>query len=99
MSDLSLAKIDAVRLAIEEAVTVQEIKQTLDAANAVQVYAQQAKVGKDIELRAAEYVLRAERKLGELLQAAKAAGQITKANASSFGRHVGGDDIPVKLED
>jgi hypothetical protein len=78
MSDLSLAKIDAVLVAINEAATVQEIKHTLDMANAAQIYAQQAKVGKDIELRTAEYVIRAERKLGELLESAKATGQITK---------------------
>jgi hypothetical protein len=45
---------------------------------AAEVYAKQAKLGKDIELKAAEYIVRAERRLGEMLVAAKAAGQITK---------------------
>jgi hypothetical protein len=37
---------------------------------------------------------------GEMLVAAKADGQITKANSRSFGRHVAGADIPIsKLSD
>jgi hypothetical protein len=77
MQDLSLAKLDEVLRAIEAATTVQDIKGTLDMAKAAEVYAKQAKLGQDIELKAAEYIVRAERKLGEMLVAAKAAGQIT----------------------
>jgi hypothetical protein len=83
MQDLSLAKLDEVLLAIEAATTVQEIKSTIDAAIAIGVYTKQAKLGKDIELRAAEYILRAERKLGEMLTAAKAAGQIGHGSKST----------------
>jgi len=98
MSDLSLEKLDAVCAAIETATTVQEIKHTLDLANAAAIYAQQAKVGKEIELKAAEYVVRAERKLGELLQAAKAAGQI--GEGKPFQKHtVDGDDSKVRLSE
>ena len=80
MEDLSLEKLDAVRLAIEHAATVQEIKSTLDTAHAAEVYAKQARLGKDIQDKAWQYINRAERKLGEMLQAAKAAGQISKTN-------------------
>ena len=78
MQDLSLAKLDEVLSAIEAATTVQEIKSTIDAAIAIGVYTKQAKIGKDIERKASEYMLRAELKLGEMLGAAKAAGQIGK---------------------
>jgi hypothetical protein len=98
MQDLSIEKIDAVRVAIEEAATVQEIKHTLDTAAACQVYIQQAKKGKEAELQIAEYILRAERKLGEMLQAAKAVGQIGRGKP--FQKHnVDGDDITVRLEE
>lgn len=91
MQDLSLAKIDAVCAAIEAATTVQEIKGTLDAAAACQIYIQQAKIGKEAELKITEYIIRAERKLGEMLQAAKAAGQITHAHK--------GDNLVVDSND
>jgi hypothetical protein len=80
MQDLSLAKIEAVRVAIEAASTVQEIKGTLDAATAMKVYADQQRVGKEIELKMAEYIVRAERKLGEIIRCAKEAGQMRKAD-------------------
>jgi len=51
MQDLSIEKIDAVRAAIEQAATVQEIKHALNVASAAQVYAQQSKAGKEVELR------------------------------------------------
>jgi hypothetical protein len=57
MQDLSIEKIDAVRAAIEQAATVQEIKHALNVASAAQVYAQQSKAGKEVELRVSEYVL------------------------------------------
>ena len=83
MQDQSLAKLDEVLLAIEAATTVQEIKSTIDAAIAIGVYTKQAKMGKDIELKASEYILRAERKLGEMLAAAKATGQIGHGSKST----------------
>ena len=88
MQDLSLAKIDAVRLAIEAATTVQEIAHTIAVAVAMEVYAKQAKAGKDIETLAAEYVFRANRKLGEMLASAKAAGQI-KEGGKGANQHQG----------
>lgn len=89
--------IDAVRTALEQAATVQEVKDVLNAAKAAETYAQQVKAGKAIELKLSEYIVRAERKLGEILRAAKAAGQVT--------HHVRGDvvdnndNIIVRLSD
>jgi hypothetical protein len=102
VEDLSLSKLDEVLKAIDAATTVQEIKGTLDMAKAAEVYAKQAKLGKDIELKAAEYIVRAERKLGEMLKAAKAAGQITKAhNPKKKPKHDVPDEniIPFTLEE
>lgn len=76
----SLVRIDAVRLALEKAATVQEIKHVIDMVKAAETYARQTKVGKEIQTNVAEYIVRAERKLGEILRAAKAAGQITHAH-------------------
>ena len=80
MQDLSLEKLDGVRMAIEAATSAQEIQGAICAAKAAEVYARQAKLGKDIQSTWAEYVVRAERKLGEMLIDAKAAGQITHAH-------------------
>jgi hypothetical protein len=97
MSDLSLDKIDELRVAIEQATTVSELKNILDTAAAFQVFLQKQKRGKDAELKIAEYILRAERKLGQMLQAAKAAGQITH---HVRGQHViGSDDNIVRLKE
>jgi hypothetical protein len=91
----SLVKLDAVRLALEKARTVQEVKNVRDMARAAEVYAQQQKAGKDIQLQMSEYILRAERKLGELLKAAKANGQITHAHDPKHKAVVDGDDNRV----
>ena len=91
MQDQSLAKLDEVLLAIEAATTVQEIKSTIDAAIAIGVYTKQAKLGRDIELKASEYILRAERKLGEMLAAAKAAGQISRGNKTGNNQYESGN--------
>jgi hypothetical protein len=80
MQDLSLIKIEEVVAALERATTVQEVKNHIDAAKAAEVYAKQAKLGKDLELKIFQYIKKAERKLGEMLKAAKEAGQITKTN-------------------
>jgi len=88
MQDLSLEKLDAVRLAIEQAATVQEIKSTLDMAHAAEVYAKQARLGKDIQEKARQYIDRAERKLGEMLAQAKATGQITHDHGNRYKKVV-----------
>lgn len=80
MQELSLVRIEEVVSALEAATTVQEVKNHIDAAKAAEVYAKQAKVGKELELKVFQYLKNAERKLGEMLAAAKAAGQITHAH-------------------
>jgi hypothetical protein len=92
MTEDSLAKIDAVRFALEQAATVQEIKHVIDLTKAAETYARQTKAGNEIQLKVAEYIVRAERKLGEILQAAKAAGQIDKTRSLKKGSVVVGDD-------
>jgi hypothetical protein len=77
MQDLAVETIDVVRIAIEQTTTVQEIKRIIDAAHGYDAFIQKAKKDdKEASLKAAEIILRSERKLGEMLQAAKAAGQI-----------------------
>jgi len=92
MQDLSLSTIDEILLAIEAATTAQEIKEHIDIAKAAEVYAKQAKAGIDMELRASEYIVRAERKLGKVLQDAKAAGQITHAHGNRYKKKVVPDE-------
>ena len=50
----SLVRIDAVRLALEKAVTVQEIKNVIDMTKAAETYARQTKVGKEIQVGIAD---------------------------------------------
>jgi hypothetical protein len=98
MQDLSLEKIEAVLAAIKAATTVQEIKKIHDMAEAAKVYVQQQKIGKEAELQMSEYIIRAERKLGEVLQKAKADGQF--GEGKPFHTHtVEGDDSKVNLNE
>jgi hypothetical protein len=59
------------------------------------------RAGKEIELKLAEYVVWAERKLGEMLKAAKAAGQITHFHGNRHTKKVINDDdnLVVPLSD
>jgi hypothetical protein len=89
MENFYLEKVNTLRLAIEQAGTVQEIKGALDAAATVQTYIRQTKQGgNDASLQVFEYIIRAERKLGEILQAAKAAGQITHDHGNRYKKVV-----------
>jgi DNA-binding NarL/FixJ family response regulator len=100
MENLSLSKIEAVRFALEAAITVQEVKEIRDATVAMHLYAEQQRVGQDIQQKIAEYVVRAERKLGEILKAAKAAGQISFDHGNQYKRGVEAQDTPkVKLSE
>jgi ParB family chromosome partitioning protein len=94
--DLVLAKIDAARLAIAEANTLQEANAIVAMADAAKVYAERTKASAAVQKYAAEIGIRAERRLGEILAAAKEAGQITH---SVRGDVVDGGDNIVRLQD
>ena len=102
MEDLYLAKIDEVRLAIESASTVQEVKTAIDACEAVKVYAQRTKMNSEVRMLLAENIVRAERKLGQMLAAAKAVGQIGTYHGNRHQEKkevVSGDFLQFKIKD
>jgi hypothetical protein len=70
-----LIRYDAARRALAQAKAVDEAKDIRDQAEAMRAYARQAK-NRGLEIDAAEIRMRAERRLGELLNSAKAAGQV-----------------------
>lgn len=67
---LSLIRYDAACRALSEAKAVDEAKDIRDKAEAMRAYARQAR-NHDLEVDAAEIRFRAERRLGELIQAQK----------------------------
>lgn len=71
----ALAKYEAACRAVAEARTVDAVKGMRDEAEAMRVLARQAN-NRELEIDCAEIRVRAERRLGELLIAAKAAGQV-----------------------
>jgi hypothetical protein len=91
MQDLSLEKINALEVALGQATTVQEIKKIIDAALAIELFIKQQKESREKEQGIAETILRSWRKLGEMLQAAKAAGQIGR------GFHFHQSNVPDEI--
>jgi len=86
----ALVKYDAARRALSEAVAVDEVKDLRDKADAMRIYAMQAK-NKDMEVDAAEIRIRAERRLGELIAAQKQTGGLNRG-ASVSGAKAGAND-------
>jgi N6-adenosine-specific RNA methylase IME4 len=74
MDHQSLIQLSVARTAIEKAGTLQELKGIRDKAEALRVYARQAKDSLDIQNQCAEIKLRAERRAGEMLKGAKLNG-------------------------
>lgn len=70
MTDSPLAMIDKARILLYEARDVQTVKQIHDSAAAAREYAQQANLGKEAINYASEIILRAERRMGEILAVA-----------------------------
>jgi N6-adenosine-specific RNA methylase IME4 len=88
----ALALYEAMVLAIAAAKAVDEAKDIADRAEAMRIYARQAK-NREAEIDAAEIRIRAERRIGELISEAKAVGQVaegrpakTVATDDSFSR-------------
>ena len=90
---MELARYDAARKALEEAHAVDEVKDILDKALAIQAYARQAKDSGLID-RATEIRLRAERRLGYLLAEQKATVGMNRGLAGT--RVSGSGKEPVK---
>ena len=74
--------------ALTEAQTIDEVKDLLDKSVAVKAYAKKAQLGKELIVDASVIKLRAERKLGELLQ------EIELANSAPGNQHTG----PIELD-
>ena len=94
-----LVLLSDVQRALAQAQSVDEVCQLRDRAAAVRAYARKAKLGQDILFNAATIKLRAERRLGEILQ------QTELAKASPGNQHTQADpmspdkDLPVTLKE
>lgn len=86
----SLIKYDAACRALQEAVAVDEVKDLRDKADAMRIYAMQAK-NKTLEVDAAEIRIRAERRLGEMIASQKETVGLNKGKLKQ-GPVVVGDD-------
>ncbi|TFH41406.1 MAG: hypothetical protein E4H01_15045 [Lysobacterales bacterium] len=73
----SLAKYEAACRAVAECAQIDEAKDYLDKSEAMRVYARQAK-NRQLEMQAAEIRFRAERRIGELMEAQGEAGLLNK---------------------
>jgi|GEM_PF-3065649 len=87
-----LIRYEAACRAIAEAKSVDEVKDIANKATAMKLYARQAK-NKQLEVDAAEIRLRAERHIGELMEAQRCAGLMASAGRRSD--KIGLDENPI----
>ncbi|MCR4376280.1 MAG: hypothetical protein NUW22_15675 [Acidobacteria bacterium] len=90
--NVALVKYDAACRALAEAKAIDEVKHIRDVAEAMRAYAKQAK-NKQLEMDAAEIRIRAERRVGELMQA-----QRETVGLAPAGRYkpIGSDGDPIE---
>jgi hypothetical protein len=89
----TLARYDAACRAVAECRSIDEAKDLRDQAEAIRVYAHQAK-SRDMEIDAAEIRIRAERRLGELIAAQKTSVGLARGG-QPYQRSTGADGEPV----
>lgn len=89
----SLVMLGEARRYLAEAHSVDDVKAMRDKAEAMRVYAQQAKLGLEAQNCAAEIKLRAERRAGELLREMPKNEGVRLSGRDAFGGHV---EVPPK---
>lgn len=83
MEKTGLVKFDAARVAIAKAVSVDEVKDIRDQAEAARKYAQQAGFGLEMQNKCSEIKLRAERRAGQILKKMELRGGDRKSKSKS----------------
>jgi len=69
MNDIVLARLEQVGAMLTEARTAQDVKQIIDMAELVRIHAKRTKMGTDVVNSVTEFQVKAERQLGEVLNA------------------------------
>ncbi len=93
-----LAQYERARAALAEATKVEEVLSIRDELAHVKLYARQIR-DRALLADASEFQLRAERRLGVLLAAAKEAGQLVERGRRKLAAEAKPDDVPATLEE
>jgi hypothetical protein len=92
----ALMAIDQARRALEIASTLDDVKELRDRAEAMRIYAKQAKYSLEIQNRCAELKLRAERKAGVILsETTVKGGERHKSHDGTYERHSVLDELGI----